>query len=168
MRNKGFSPILVIIVIAILGIGGYLFYRSSVSQKVPNSITPISLVAKCGDMPTEIATKIDRFSVINGPEWSPDCKYIAWSLWESGTSVPNGEATVKKSDSPAQGEGIYLYTVSTKEAKRVYMPQHSDQTPQYIRWEDQNKILFSIVDNTAQNGATNMIYSLSSGTITPK
>lgn len=167
MRQKGFTPVLIILLVAVLGIIGYFLYKNKSVSKVSSPIaTSASLFTKCGDMPSEVIIDRDHFSSVAGPEWSPDCKHIAWSVWESGTSIGGTDSgnETKKSNVPDPKEGIYVYTITTKMTKKVYAPQVSDQTPTYLKWKDENNILFSITDLGSKSGMKNMIYNFETGT----
>ncbi len=171
MKQKGFSPVLVILLIAVLGIIGYFLYKNNPSMKVSGPVsTTTSLFTKCGDMPSEVVIDRDHFSSVGGPEWSPDCKNIAWSVWESGPSFEGvtDNSNTKKSNVPDPKEGIYVYAISTKEKKKVYVPQLPNQTPTYLKWKDEHNIIFSISDNSSKSGLKNMIYNLESGTSKPE
>lgn len=79
------------------------------------------LVKKCGDIPREkLEIKAGQFVGIDGPEWSPDCRHIAYSLFSSGTVAINedGAATSVKGNAD---EGIYVYDVDTEKIKKIQL-----------------------------------------------
>src|SRR5947207_1948608 len=45
-------------------------------------------IRRCGDIPREeLGVDYGHFTIVDGPVWAPDCRHIAWSVWQSGTGV---------------------------------------------------------------------------------
>lgn len=166
MTQKGFALTSLLILIALLITGVAFYYLKSLNktsnyssnsqsknptynQPIPSgTYTPSNkdnvslLVQKCGDIPSELDTKINKqhFDQIGGPFWSPDCKYIAWSKWISGTGGPGIE---QQSESTYLNEGVFLYNPTTKEYKTIYQPKSNNETPTLINWKDSNTLIFN-------------------------
>ncbi len=185
ITEAGFAPILIVLLIA-LGIGGYFVYKQSFlsdrnnqpkteppqTTKAPQASPKVDLIEKCGDIPKEIGVKVNHYTVIDGPAWSPDCKHIAWSLWQSGTGVIDIDATptpapsVKPTPSPLPFEGIYLYDAQTKKTKKIISPkpfdENSTDNPGFGGWQDENTFSFSRVTNLGREGC---YYNIMNNTI---
>lgn len=106
--------------------------RNTPTQKPqPSPLTEIS----CGNIPDSVHVETDdHFTVVTGPMWSPDCKHISWSTWQS-TFL-----------NPAIPEGLFIYDVETKITKRVYKAisgkNHQDTTV-IKSWKDNDSIVFT-------------------------
>ena len=122
-----------------------------------NKDTKNSLLLRCGDIPYDLPVeKNSHFTMVSGPEWSPDCRHIAWGKWESGTSWLGefSEEELRQIENasirPKEHEGIYLYTDSTKKIIKIYTPKapldnnFSPETPEFIEWGDSKTIIFKV------------------------
>lgn len=137
--------------------------NSTVTNRTPYAIkieSPRDLIKRCGTIPTEnLQINKGHFTVLDGPVWSPDCRHIAWSLWQSGTSNPvTGEGI--GGNGPYSYEGIYIYTESTNQIKQIYTPTEAGESATFQKWSDRNTIIF-----TKQQ--TPYKYSLKTGRIKP-
>lgn len=120
------------------------------------------LIKKCGDIPREkLSIPGGSFISISGPEWSPDCEHIAYSVFNSGTvSITEDRSTAVKGDAE---EGFFLYTVKTEKVEKIIY-RKDYESPQFERWEDSDEIVFSFVGpgerrNANYNIRLNMIVS---------
>ena len=109
--------------------------------KVYPTESPKSLIYRCGDYPSEIDIKADHYSVISGPFWSPDCRHIAWAVWESGTSSISQDEGIKYSG-PYQQEGLFLYDDRKGLTKKIYTPS-KEESITLKEWKDKDTIIFS-------------------------
>lgn len=146
MSQKGLAPILIIVLIATL-IGVYLLYQN---QNKPSSqqITqpsPPKEIAKynngstqiCGDIPDKAFPEYVRLEMRTGPKWSPDCKHIAWAMWQSGTGCPDcPKATL------SDREGVFLYSAVDKTVTSIYKPKNVNETPEFLGWIDNDNLVF--------------------------
>jgi len=146
-------------------LGFYLGYQYKKSITIPetqqvveeNKVateTPIfnqDLLKICGDLPDNLKIVKDHYTQVKGPKWSPDCRHIAWSIWQSG---PMGV----EYKGPYAYEGLFLYNDKTGTSKRIYIPKNGE-TIEFQEWVDSNLITFikdgqrqlytlNIVDNT--------------------
>jgi len=156
MREKGFAPILIIILIAVV-IGGYLIYSGKINfkQSIPpqTSVTPTiqpspakeipkynnGSVQTCGDIPGKAFPEYGRLEMRTGPQWSPDCKNIAWAMWQSGTGCPDcPKATL------SEKEGVFLYSTTDKNLTTIYKPQKVNETPEFLGWVDKDNFIFKV------------------------
>jgi hypothetical protein len=116
--------------------------------KVYPTEDPKDLVNRCGDIPMSIYKNTGHFDMIDGPEWAPDCRHIAWSLWESGVGYEGSDPAIIKeleSNPPRKlsgREGIFLLTDSTQNVQKIYNPKELDESPVFIRWENKDTIIF--------------------------
>jgi|SRR3989344_7337899 len=105
------------------------------------------LIKRCGAIPSEdLKIDDDKFRILNGPDWAPDCRHIAWSLWQSGTSVPLDDPAAESlfNKGPYPHEGIYLYSDATKQIRKIYSPKQRGDTVVFKKWNDRNTIIFEI------------------------
>jgi hypothetical protein len=108
--------------------------------------TPQSLISRCGDMLSysDLNITADHFTRVIGPFWSPDCRHIVWSVWQSG---PMGI----EYKGPYSYEGLFLYDDRTKKIQKIYTP-NSGETVEIKEWKDNGTVIFS------KDGS--MVYSL--------
>lgn len=146
-HQKGFTPLLIILLIAAV-IGVYLLYSGKISlpQKQTPSVSaspsPVvesmaDSISRCGKIPDKAYPTYGHFDVRNGPLWSPDCTKIAWSMWESGTGCPDCP--------PAKltgNEGVFIYDNQSKTINKIYDPKQINESPEFIRWEDNDNLIF--------------------------
>lgn len=106
--------------------------------------TERSLIRRCGTIPDEVMTRKGHFDMISGPTWSPDCRNVAWSLWESGTGfISNDPNIISQTTRTLSGrEGVFVYNYATKRTVKIYSPTKLDETPSYKNWLDRNTIVF--------------------------
>lgn len=115
------------------------------------------LLRRCGDIPYDLPVgKNSHWTQVSGPEWSPDCRHIAWGKWESGTSwlgeisEEELQQIEKANNRPLDHEGIYLYTDGTKKIIKIYTPaassgnNPSSESPEFIEWRDSKTIIFRV------------------------
>jgi len=134
---------------------------SSVPSPTPMAEIEESLIDRCGDIPDSVmATNSDHWMKMTGPKWSPDCRYITWGIWLSGTSWPGGGDTSVAQIKMDPREGIYLYNDSTKRIIKIYKPRKVNETPEVVGWKNRWIILFSKENKL-------FIYDLTSKTIQP-
>ena len=113
--------------------------------------TRSDLIKRCGQLSVaDLAIKLDKNNILNGPDWSPDCRHVAWSVKTLNTKTASSSAII---------EGIYLFDDQTKDIKLAV----SEKTPQealtFERWKDRETFMFS----RSMNGkVTSEKYSLSS------
>lgn len=116
--------------------------------KVYPTDSPQALIYRCGDIPENAYPQKNKFGVINGPVWSPDCRHIAWSLWESGISYISDDLEVLKEieNNPKKlsgREGVFIYSDATKTIKKLYSPTNLDETPEFNEWLNKEDIVFT-------------------------
>lgn len=116
-----------------------------ITRKVYLLDTPRRLIERCGDIPNKVYPKnTNRFDVIKTPAWSPDCRHIAYSLWESGTSYPiedlNNQTVTRKLSGR---EGVFVYSDADQTTKKIYNPLNIDETPTFIEWQDRENLIYS-------------------------
>lgn len=108
----------------------------------------MDLISVCGDMPNEAYPPYGHYNMRTGPEWSPDCRYIAWGMWESGTSYLGDDPEIlKQFEKPRQlsgKEGIFLYRDSNKAVTKIYSPKELSESPQFIGWTDSQNLTFKV------------------------
>ena len=65
--------------------------------------------------------------------WSPDCKNIAWSSWQSTFANPSIPV------------GLFVYDSTTQETKLVYVPKQGqdEEDIEMQKWQDKNSIIFT-------------------------
>lgn len=133
---------------------GFVFGRSQTSQsinltkykliKIPRSETREDLIRRCGDIPSN-KLKINRqkFYFYKGPDWSPDCRYIAWSVIYNFTGGWLGETAYKPTQiipyelqETNQDEGVYIYNDRTESIKKIYDPKIKKNIADFIGWKD--------------------------------
>lgn len=121
------------------------------TQQLPTPTTRIelgeTLIKRCGDIPEKAYPEYGKFDMRNGPEWSSDCRHIAWSMWESGTSYLGNDAAILKQleDNPRKltgREGVFLYNDAKKNVITIYSPKELDETPVFHRWIDSQNLIF--------------------------
>lgn len=116
--------------------------------KTEQEDTEKSLIRRCGQYPDgEYFHKKDHFDVIAGPLWSPDCRNIAWSLWQSGSAWLGDDSEAKESSSKTERklsgrEGVFIYNEILNRAIKIYSPTQLDEAPQVVRWEDRKTLVF--------------------------
>ena len=123
------------------------------------------MIKRCGAIPDEVIIIKGHFDVVNGPSWSPDCRHITWSLWESGTSYLSDDSKILDSISKndrrlSEKEGVFLFTDTTKKTVRIYTPNKLDETPIYKEWSDRNIIVFTADKSEFNYGLTNNLITL--------
>lgn len=120
--------------------------------------TPENRIIRCGFIPEDLSTNQDHFSVVSGPDWSPDCRYIAWGFWQSGTSWLGDDTQLVWERKLDQREGLYLYNDRTGRTRKIYSPKELDESVTFNKWVDSNSIEFSA--NRIEH-----IYDIASGKI---
>jgi hypothetical protein len=108
--------------------------------KIYPTDSPRDLVIRCGDLPDDQQLGIysDHYTRVFGPFWSANCRYLAWSSWQSGAmGLPyNG---------PYKYEGLFIYDYAKKSAMRVYIPKNdtNQETVELKYWHDSTSIVFT-------------------------
>lgn len=184
-----------IVVILLVGAGSYVLGARNigniqVNQQVaqtPTSIQPPSptqamtkddirrmLIDRCGDIPREkLNLPTGHFTVVDGPSWSPDCRHIAWSVWNSGTGVINSDGSVEPISSAA-GEGVFLYTEATGKITKLSIPNPYNNNPILQQWRDRDTLIIDyntnvIDDNKKTNkGRANFTFDITTNTAQPQ
>jgi hypothetical protein len=117
--------------------------------KVYPTESPDDLTQRCGDIPMSILTNKGQFDVMKGPVWSSDCRHIVWSLWESGVGYEGSDPAIinELNNNPvprklSSKEGVFLMTDSNQSIQKIYNPKELNETPQFIRWENKDTIIF--------------------------
>ncbi len=115
--------------------------------KVPQEDNQNSLIRRCGDIPVNAYPEEKHFDAVTGPMWAPDCRHIAWSLWESGTGYggndPKMIEQIENNPRILSGrEGIFLYNDSDRTIKKIYNPTKLSEGPTLIKWEDRDILIF--------------------------
>jgi hypothetical protein len=85
--------------------------------------SPQDLVQRCGlidlDKLQVIEFVTDKFIHIAGPFWSPDCRHLAWSTWQSGVMGIRYTGV-------HEYEGLFVYNEKTGKRQRIYIPKYSE------------------------------------------
>lgn len=118
------------------------------------------ILTRCGDIPSysELSiTQIGRSTQVSGPMWSPDCRHIAYGVWQSGISAPDMEPP-ERTTGENDFEGLFLYSDRTEELEKIYQPSPGETT-EFIEWQDNNTILFKA------DGKTQQLYDLLTGSL---
>jgi len=174
LKLKSHTLFLIILLIVILIAGVYLIKNynlifglptlpnASQTQEISNEESILAAetrrsIKKCGQIPDDETLRIERdnFRIISLRVWSPNCEYVAWSVWQSG---PMGI----ESSGPYPYEGIFLYTKSSASVQKVYTPEKEGVTPEFLGWANDSTIKFSIYENSSRKVLT---YDLISKTI---
>jgi len=124
------------------------FPNASQTQEISNEESMLAAetrrsIKKCGQIPDDETLKIERdhFRIISLRVWSPNCEYVAWSVWQSGTSGIENLG-------PYSHEGIFVYSKSSANVVKVYSLQDKSETPEFLGWADDNSIRFAIYENS--------------------
>ncbi|OGK24795.1 hypothetical protein A2954_04490 [Candidatus Roizmanbacteria bacterium RIFCSPLOWO2_01_FULL_37_12] len=82
---------------------------------------PRDLIDRCGKIPSEKLgnPKKNHYTIVSDPVWSPDCRYIAWSVFQSGTSIPDTNSNEISYQGPYPQEGVFLYTDRTGDVIKI-------------------------------------------------
>ncbi|MDA1338435.1 MAG: hypothetical protein O2871_03640 [bacterium] len=143
-----FSKVITLIIFITFPIFGFIFgmkYQESITESTD---TQEKVENVCSAIPDEVSTNKEHYDMVIGPFWSPDCKYIVWSLWRSGTSYLGDDPEIIKKIMDhrwtlADKEGVFLYTISTKEVIRVYTPKRAYELIGFDRFLGNNTINFT-------------------------
>jgi hypothetical protein len=144
------SKVLAMVLFVILPFAGFWLGKNYQAKVQPREIyvtqekivsiypteSPDMLSQRCGEMPPDSKLNIisNHFSVVNGPYWSPDCRNIAWSYWQSG---PMGVVNT----GPGDQEGLFVYSEKSEKTRRIVNPTEND-TIKIIRWDGNSIIHF--------------------------
>lgn len=128
--------------------------------KVFPTETQTDLINRCGDYPLSVlkATPCGKFNSCGGPSWSPDCRYIAWSLHRSvpGGWIASSESEEKElQELPSfdnlqtqSDEGVFLYENKTGNVKTIYHPRTKKGARYFKEWKDSNTVIFTSQEKT--------------------
>jgi len=105
--------------------------------KVPQIDTDKNLITRCGIIPDAIPNR-GHFEMQNGPMWSPDCRYVSWSMWKSGPGYSGVKNTISRQLS--EKEGVFLFNDATKRIIKIYSPKQLDESPTFVKWLDRSTI----------------------------
>ena len=163
-HHKSIAWIFVFLFLISVGIAGWLYYQNRQLKTQLTSITNLLIQSKktptpspkpnlteskkelnqrCGDFPNGVVKPHGKFEVLSGPLWSPDCRYIAWGIWMSGTGWLGDESPMPTlSDTPDPSEGIFLYNDRTAQTTTVYKPKHRNETPELVNWSNSDEFAF--------------------------
>lgn len=104
--------------------------------KIYPTDSPRDLIERCGKIPSDkLGIDYGNFTVVYGPFWSPDCRHLTWSVWQSGTSG-------LKYEGPYPHEGIFLYSEKTGQIQKIYSPESKNETIGFQSWKSKSEILF--------------------------
>lgn len=177
---KGFTLPIILLFVSI-SIGILLFVGASSKKSVPSRPDPtpdqykaqnealksgLAEIERCGDLPQELMPVVQHYSEVIGKDWSPDCKHIAWSIFNSGTSVVNpvGTGTIAKG---AAEEGVFVLSIETKKTTKLQIPEKYT-SPFYEKWKDDNSIIFSTaVGEGPETHSEYFIYDINSNSFHP-
>ncbi|MCL5090708.1 MAG: hypothetical protein M1514_01725 [Patescibacteria group bacterium] len=113
-----------------------------------------NLIFRCGDISDAVMeTGNFHWAVMTGPEWSPDCRYIAWGIWMTGTGVPDEVMIEPQKLDPS--EGIYLYSDANHKITKIFNPKEVNSTPIFVKWGDRFTIEYKVNEK-------NYVYDLTS------
>lgn len=115
--------------------------NKSSSTEVTTQKTPIKedLEERCGKLPSEAYPKGETgWSDIEGPFWSPDCRYAISSISVVGRGLgPNFSADDTQKFLENLPEGIYLYSDTNKTLTKVYKNGNVEA------WKDRENFTFT-------------------------
>lgn len=176
-----FSKILIIIIFIVLLLLAFyigIYYQRSkqvktecVTQekvvKVFPTETKKNLIRRCGDYPLSVvkATPCGQWNYCGGPMWSPDCRYISWSLHRAGPSGwlgpedPGITITPFRDLTTQEDEGVFLYNDKTNTISTIYHNKTKKEAGAFQEWKDSNTIVY-----TSDSGI--FYYDVSTGQIT--
>jgi|SRR3989344_276914 len=118
--------------------------------KVYPTEEPRDLIDRCGRIPQEkLGIVREKFRMIDGPEWAPDCRHFAWSVWESGVMGV-------KYQGPYPYEGVFLYDDKTSQVSKIYSFKSQNELGVFKKWNDSKTVLF-------EKGQKLMNYNIDSG-----
>lgn len=162
--QKSLTWIFVILFLISIGIAGWFYYQNLQLKTQLTSVTKLLIQFKetptpspkpnsaeseresslrCGDFPSNIGVSPGHYAVLSGPLWSPDCRYIAWGVWMSGTSWLGDESPMPTlPDTPDPSEGIFLYNDRTAQTTTVYKPKHRNEAPELVSWNNSDELTF--------------------------
>lgn len=126
--------------------------------------------AVCGDYTrSEIGVDAGDFEIVSGPEWAPDCRHIAWSVFQSGTGfvTPPGEpepSIIPISSVNTKG-GLFIYNDRTKKVNRVVIPESPYDIPTFVGWNGPSYIVYT---KNGEVGKDTFYYNLITGETTSK
>ena len=99
---------------------------------------PRDLINRCGKIPSEkLGYSKGHFTQIVGPVWSPDCRYIAWSVWESGTGWWGSGAEGMSYEGPYPHEGVFLYNDRTGQIRKISI------NGGFKHWKNSKEVIFA-------------------------
>lgn len=159
---KGFVSFLVILIVLAIMVSSSFYagikYSQSQISKQERTVIPTvqpqpkadaketreDLIRRCGDIPDKAYPAKNPFEMRSSPEWAPDCRNIAWGIWQSGTSCPDCELRPTLTGR----EGIFLYNDTTKSVTKIYNPTKINETPEFVKWEDSQNLEFTTNSQT--------------------
>lgn len=160
--GRKFFPLLFLLILIFVVLVFIKFIASQKNNSVivsPSSTAstisePEDLLRKCGDISRDdFGVDYNHFSVITGPEWSPNCKYAVMGVWQSGTGYAGNdpeelkefkEFAKREQARRREIEGLYLFDSKTKKSKKIYTPTSDSESPEFLGWESKNVLIFRI------------------------
>ena len=115
--------------------------------RVPVVDDKASLIQRCGDIPINAYPKQGHYDVVSDMVWAPDCRHIAWSLWESGTGYLGNDSKVLEeiANNPrtlSGREGVFIYNDSNGLTKKIFNPSGINEIPELINWKNKDTLIF--------------------------
>lgn len=115
---------------------GIIYQNTLTAPLTPNINvdTRTNLIKRCGQISAdELAIKLDKSIILNGPDWAPDCRHIAWSIKTENKNA--SESSVLK--------GVYLYSDQTKDVKLVAFEKTPQENVTFERWKNSENLVIS-------------------------
>jgi hypothetical protein len=162
------ARLLAIILFVILPVWGFVFgvaYEQNTDAeikslsapqiiRVPMDETTQSINTRCGTIPENLSI-YKTGSLLDSYAWSPDCRYISWSVFHPTVPNPN----VKENEA----DGVYLYSDKTGQIKRIVMSD-SSSIVRFERWLTAKTLLYIKDDRTTPTaGRKSFIYNVETG-----
>lgn len=149
-RVTTFSKTLAVCMFIVFPIVGYILglwigTNNSPTVVIDNAKVDNSVDDRCGRIPDRAFPEKYKLDVINGPFWSPDCRFIVWSIWKSGVGY-FGENGVDKNmgTKTYDREGIYLYNDKSEKIEKIYSPKGNNESPSVVGWNGSNRFEFEV------------------------
>lgn len=120
------------------------------------------MIKKCGDIPSsKLNLPNGHYVAIDGPYWSPDCKHLSWSVWNSGTVVINEDGTGTGIKGQAQ-EGVFLFKIENEAITKLPLSNPYNNNPTLEGWRDADTL---IIDYSTDDGRSPILFNIKLQTI---